>query len=181
MTQSYSGNWLDKYLSQFASLVGLSQSQSSQDPFQLYTQKLVSDHTQGLFQEEELASGTNTPLPAGLDSNDAQTATQLLSSLNTAQSLPQAEAAYLMTMVSAHQQDISNNTQALSTVQNPSLKQVIVDDLPTDNMHLQGAQTSCPCSSSRLPRATTRGPSSERTRKTSAVTPHGRSCTTGPP
>ena len=92
LTQSYSGNWLDKYLSQFASLVGLSQSQSSQDPFQLYTQKLMSDHTQGLFQEEELASGTNTPLPAGLDSNDAQTATQLLSSLNTAQSLPQAEA-----------------------------------------------------------------------------------------
>ena len=46
-----------------------------------------------------------------------------------------------MTMVQAHQQEISNNTQALSTVQNPSLKQVIVDDLPTDNMHLQGAQT----------------------------------------
>ena len=88
LTQSYSSNWLDKYLSQVASLVGLSQSQSSQDPFQLYTQKLVSDHTEGLFEEEELASGTNTPLPAGLDSNDAQTATQLLSSLNTAQSLP---------------------------------------------------------------------------------------------
>jgi putative membrane protein len=141
LTQSYSSNWLDRYLSQVASLVGLSQSQSSQDSFQLYTQKLITDHTQGMYEEEEIAQGTNTPLPAGLDTNDAQTASQLLSSLGTSQQLANAEQAYLTTMVQAHQQDITNNTQALSTVQNPSLMQVIQDDLPTDNLHLQGAQT----------------------------------------
>lgn len=141
LTQSYSGNWLEKYTSQVASLMGLSQSQTSLDSFQLYTEKLITDHTDGMYKEELIAQGTNTPLPAGLQPNDAQTASQLLSSLSTAQQLPEAEQAYLTTMVQTHQQDITNDTQALGTVQNPSLMQVIRDDLPTDNLHLQGAQT----------------------------------------
>ena len=180
LTQSYSSGWLEKYLSQVASLVGSSQSQSSQDPFQLYTQKLIVDHTESLYQDELIAQGTNTPLPAVSAPNDAQTASQLLSTLSTSQQLSQAEQAYLTTMVQSNQKDISTINQSLSTVQNPSLMQELQDDLPTDTLHLQGAKSSCLRSSSRLPRATTRGLSFKRTRKTLVATPHGKSSTTGP-
>lgn len=144
LSTAYSSSWLERYISEVASALasGESQSQPSSglSTFQQYTTGVINDHATEMFNIQMIASGTNTPLPAGLQPSDAQIATQLLATLNLANP-SQSELAYLTTVISVNEQDITQSQTALGSVQNTSLSQVLQSGIASDTLHISGAQS----------------------------------------
>jgi putative membrane protein len=149
LTRIYSGSWLERYISEVASTLasgqsqgGSSQGQGATSQFMAFADKVVDDHATDMYRQELIAAGSNTPLPAGLQPNDVQIASQLLSTLTSSSSnLQPAAQSYLTTIIQTNQQDITQAQQDLTGVKDTSLKQVIQSSIPTDTLHINGAQT----------------------------------------
>ena len=126
LTRNYSGSELEYYISEVASALASGQAQSGGSQAQglsqlmAFADKVVDDHATENYRYELIAAGSNTPLPAGLQPNDVQIASQLLSTL-TGSNLQQAAQAYLTTTISTNQQDITQSQQDLTSVSDPSL------------------------------------------------------------
>jgi putative membrane protein len=127
---AHSTNVFEILISQAAALL------SSRSDVQTYAQKLISDHHMSDLQVSELASYRGQTLSPVLSPMDLANARQVLATANTANFDP----LYLSTNVSAHQNDIQTNQQELARTQDPNVRQYAKDDIPTDNLHLIGAQ-----------------------------------------
>ncbi|MBX6313522.1 MAG: DUF4142 domain-containing protein [Isosphaeraceae bacterium] len=132
LRQFYSGSLLHQFLSQVVAL------QTSRTGLQRYALKLVNDHAMEDDRVLGYAMATNTSLPATLQGMDQTLARQVLQNLNTNPN--GAETTYLNEMVTTHQMDIQNNQQEINSTSNLNLRQLAMEDIPTDYLHMVGAQ-----------------------------------------
>jgi len=129
---AYSVNSLERFVSQVAELKARNSSVKT------YAQKLIDDHARGQREVQHVASAYKVKLPSGiLTSQDNATARQILLAMNSSN----FDDIYLNANVQTHTLDLANNKTEVRVAQNPSVKQLAMNDIPTDTLHLIGAQT----------------------------------------
>jgi predicted outer membrane protein len=132
---SYSTNLAERFLGQFTDLI------TNSNGVRQYADKLINDHAQTAVKQGRYAAATGTYLPASAQGSDVSTALKVVGAVNTRGRSTKYDRVYLQAMVRSHSADIQTNQNVVATIQNPVLKEFAMEDIPTDYLHRQGAQT----------------------------------------
>lgn len=111
------------------------QQQASGDRVKQFAAMMITDHTQAGDKLKTIAQAKNVALPPDVSDAHQKAIDELKQKSGTA-----FDKAYMKMMVKDHEGAVHDFEQAASQVQDSSLKQFVINTLPTLKMHLDSAK-----------------------------------------